>query len=314
MDHVNDMAIQGMAVGGSATSLPFDDGARSVAGSRRRVRIGAINLDIRRFTKLSVAPLAVRPNIGLLVVALEGTAEVVNETFRATVDDGRAVLLARPGSPTLVWSAGSEGVVMQWPRALMQVLASQSLGLPVRLAASDTVLPFPSGKGLPALVTELVDETGLAGSLPDHRERLWAARLEAATLRMLVEHPNRNSILPVARSILRAMQHVRDNAETNLDAVTLAGMSGITARTLREGFRACFGVPLASYIQEARLKRARERLASRHDFCSIAEIARAAGFGSASSFSRAYVRAFKETASQTRARSVGDAQVGEVDL
>lgn len=276
---------------------------------RRRLRLGALGVDIRRFPKLQPTQINVRPNAALLIVPLEGRGELITETLHATVDIAHAVLLARPGTSTLVWTPGSKGLVLHWPRRRAQVLASRSLDLPVRLGASDVVLPLTLSERLGPLVANLVDEIDCTPLLAEDRQRLWVDRLEAVFTTLLVNAPGRETILPVSRSIRRAMQHVRENAETDLDASTVATISGVTPRTLREGFRACLGISLSAFLQETRLRWARERLSSGHDSRAMSEIARATGFGSASSFSRAYVRAFEETPSQTRTRSVHQAEV-----
>lgn len=300
---LSDGAPQGVVVGGCAGEADAPRADPAVAPSRRRIRLGAISFDVRRFPRQRAVQLSIRANMAVLVLALEGRAELIGESIRTTVSEGQAILLARPGASTLVWSAGAEGVVIHWPRARIQMLASRHLDQPVRLAACDVAVPLPPDEILPRLVAAYVDDVEQAGILGDDRQYLWAGRLENAFIGLLTGHADCAAILPIARSIRRAIQHIRDNAETDVDAAALAAMSGVVPRTLREGFRTCLGISLAAFVQETRLKRARERLASGFDTRAMAEVSQAAGFRSASAFSRAYVRAFAETPSQTRARS-----------
>src|SRR3546814_1745731 len=65
--------------------------------------------------------------------------------------------------------------------------------------------------------------------------------------------------LPISRSVNRAIAYIRANAECDIDDVALAAVTGVTSRTIRDGFRVCLGMPLSSFIQQARLQRARER-------------------------------------------------------
>lgn len=276
---------------------------------RRRVRIGAIGAEIRRFARQQPTQITVRSNSVLLIVALEGWGQVVSDAFEATVDRANALLLARPGGSTLVWTPASEGVVLHLPRQRMQVLASRRLDIPVRLGPGDTMFRLAADDRLFALLGELADECDKASGLSEDRQRLWSGRLEAVITTLLVEAPDRDAILPVSRSVRRVMQHVRDNAERDLDQTELAAVSGVTLRTLREGFRSCLGVSLATFVQDTRLAKARERLQSGHDSRTMTQVAEAAGFGSASSFSRAYARAFEESPSQTRARGVRQTEI-----
>lgn len=271
---------------------------------RRRVRLGGISAEIRCFPRQQPTPITVRANSVLLIVALEGWGQIVSDAFQATADRSHALFLARPGGSILVWTPVSEAVVLHLPRQRMQTLASRRIDMPVRLGLTDSMLRLTPGDRLSALLGELADECERAPALSDDRQRLWAGRLEAVVTTLLVEAPDRDAILPVSRSVRRVMQHVRDNAESDLEPAALAAVSGVTLRTLREGFRSCLGLSLATFVQETRLAKARERLESGHDSRSMTQVAEAAGFGSASSFSRAYARAFEESPTQTRARGV----------
>lgn len=253
------------------------------------LNLGLGRLDRYRAGLRGAVQIAVRPGAALLIVALGGSAEVVGSATRIVLDDDAAALIAQPGTMALRLSPGAEVAVVQATRARVQVLVSRSQGDPVRLNPVNTVLPAP------ALRAALADDLGGDAAAEDLLETVLALALAG--------HPERAAILPVARAVREAMLQIRNNAEGALDAASLAGKSGVTQRTLREGFRACLGLPLSQYIQEAQLRHARSRLVSQRDSRSIAEIAVATGFGSSSSFSRAYARAFGETPTQTRMRS-----------
>lgn len=308
--NINSVHLAGAARGSHETAHPLASASGDVvAVAWRRLRVGSITIDLRRFTKLHLMQFTVKPDTVLLAVSLEGRGEVINEAFQATADAGHALLLARPGVSTLVWAPESEGLILHLPRQRMQVLASQQLDLPVRLGTIGRALPLPPEAPLRTMLADLAGEADRNALLSEERQRLWCGRLEAVVTTLLFDAPERDAILPVSRSVRRAMQYARENAEAELSAEDLAAVSGVTVRTLREGFRTCLGVTLATFVQDVRLAHARKRLASGHESRSMAEIARTAGFGSTSSFSRAYVRAFEETPSQTRARGVREAEM-----
>src|SRR3546814_12428854 len=83
-------------------------------------------------------------------------------------------------------------------------------------------------------------------------------------------------------------------------------MVGVTADTLRKGFRACLGVTVKEYIQSVRLDWAHERLSSARECRSIAELAVAAGFNDGPNFSRSFVRRFGDPPSSSAERRGGN--------
>lgn len=307
MVHVNDISVQPKR--GRAGSENERCVLAPTQEGTQRMRVGAISVEVRRSTRRFSTHITVGRNDAVLAVALRGCSETENDAVGNLIDTETAVLLAKPGRSRLVWSPASEGVILRISRQRLQGLSSRRIGLPTRLAAVDRALPLSVNERLAPLLRELIDECDRDAALSDDRQRLWCGRLEATITTLLVNMPVRETVLAVSRSVRRAMQHVCDNAEVELDVATLASISGVTVRTLREGFRSCLGVSLTAFIQETRLAKARERLLSGHDSRSMARVAEAAGFCSASSFSRAYSRTFEESPTDTRARGVREGEV-----
>jgi AraC family carnitine catabolism transcriptional activator len=99
---------------------------------------------------------------------------------------------------------------------------------------------------------------------------------------------------------LRRLTELLDSQlERRIDVRELAGTSGLSARQVHRLFKAHLGVSPQAYHRKLRLQRARDLL--RQTELTILEIAIASGFSSASDFSRAYRRTFRQTPHQDRA-------------
>lgn len=131
-----------------------------------------------------------------------------------------------------------------------------------------------------------------------------ARALPLANLAEILDvRPADRNPFPVARSVQRAIDHVRANPHDGLSIHDLAQAAGVTAGTLRRNFRTCLGVSVTQLVQQIRLEWVRSRLESATESRSIGELSLAAGFGASGMLARAYQRRFGETPSQTRARA-----------
>lgn len=248
----------------------------------------------------------VRPGAALVVLvsALAGSAEVIASGGRRTVRTGEVLLLARDEPATIVWSEGARGLLLHPPRVRLQVLAGAELGEPCRLAGVNVAITGAPVSPLRAALTAwaeraAADPTGLANS-----GRRGEAALLAVVVRALRQSGETAEIFPTARSVKRAIDYVRERRQQVCGLDELASAAGVTPATLRQNFRACLGVSVEVFVQNARLDWARERLVSGRESRSVADLAVEAGFSGAGVFSRAYRRRFGEIPSHTRARAV----------
>lgn len=278
--------------------------ASSGAAQRRRQAFGRMGADVRRFPEQSSVQVEVGTNEIALLTPLVGRVEWVDEALaalaRTTLTPGSGALLGRAGVTTLVGMAGASSLLLHLPRDEFQVLISRRRNQPTRLAAVDLVVATP-----PALLEVC---SHLARTLSNETESGEAAkselcsRLEAALSAAFLGEVSWGAMLQTPRAVSRAIAAIREGSA--LDPEALAAASGVTSRTLREGFVAMLGVSLTAYLQQARLDRARQSLASGYDSRAIPKVAKDSGFSTASAFSRAYVRAFGEAPTETRARAV----------
>jgi transcriptional regulator GlxA family with amidase domain len=103
-----------------------------------------------------------------------------------------------------------------------------------------------------------------------------------------------------ARAATELME--RDPAEP-LDLAALAKHSGVSVRTLQEGFLELHGRSPTAHLRRLRLERAHERLCRPTPDTTVTDVALASGFTHLGRFAEAYRRHFGQPPSQTLARS-----------
>jgi AraC-like DNA-binding protein len=188
-------------------------------------------------------------------------------------------------------------LVLQFDRLRLNAEASRLLGDGRRLATAIDHLPLI---GEDRLLERAIEDL-LFGSA---RHCALEAGFYRALAQRIVARPDRDRVMVRMRAVSEAIRLVRAEHRQAFDIERLASTVGVTADTLRKGFRTCLGMTVAAFVQSVRLDWAFERLCDLRECRSIAELAVAAGFSGGQIFSRHYVRRFAETPTQTRARAV----------
>jgi AraC-like DNA-binding protein len=286
----------------SPTRNPAPAAANDEIAVRERSRAGTITIDHRSFPRQHSLTAKVTSGSILVVVPQAGRVTVVAEGDMLSVEPGHIALLGRPHDAILVWSAGAIGEVLTLRRDGLQIAASKHLGSPRRLAAvaKSIELDEAFAAALAALRAGAASPVDTARSADDD---LFHGALIALVIR---RHLASELFLDV-RSAREAIDYIRANHQADCSPAALAAITGVTERTLRERFRQCLGLSIAAVVQDVRLDWAHERLNGARESRSIGELARAAGFGSAGSLSKAYQRRFGEPPTQTRMRAVREA-------
>jgi AraC-like DNA-binding protein len=280
--------------------------AATVRGMNRyRLHVGDLIVDLRHFPRQAAADYRNAGRRPLLLVPLNHDLEIVTEASRLTCPAGASFLFARDEVATAVWHGGAWALAIHLRRDRLNAAASVVVGDARRLTSVATILAAGDGsQGLDQLAHRLI--ALIAGTTLQQGPAVLA--LESSIYRdlavRLLEQDKVDALLSPVRAVGEAMRVVRDNHARAYDTEALAAVVGVTASTLRKGFRASLGMSVKEYIQTVRVDWAHGRLSSAHDSRSIAEIARAAGFAESPPFSRAYLKRFGEPPSQTRARAV----------
>ncbi|MCG2840439.1 helix-turn-helix domain-containing protein [Sandaracinobacter sp. RS1-74] len=288
-----------------ALKLPPSDPVRAMG--RYRLHVGDLIVDMRASPPHSGADYRVPAHRALLLVPLGGDLEILTEAHRHDCPENTPFLFARGEEVTALWREGSWCLAIHLRRDRLNAALSAAVGGACKLTSVATLLQ--SGRELEQTLHLLL--ALVADAEPQQRPALLA--IEANFYRRLAERllpeSGGEKLFTPVRSVSEAMRLVREDHSRAYDTEELATLVGVTAQTLRKGFRFCLGMSVKEYIQTVRLDWAHARLASGRDGRPIAEIARRAGFAESSPFSRAYMRRFGEPPSQTRAMAVRAATV-----
>lgn len=101
--------------------------------------------------------------------------------------------------------------------------------------------------------------------------------------------------------VVEALRHLRSKISPTISPSKLAMVIGISQRQLERAFKESLGKTPQQHIIELRLKHANELLTT--TTMTVADIARASGFGSRSNFHQAYKAHFKKTPREDRLRT-----------
>ncbi|WP_197413590.1 helix-turn-helix domain-containing protein [Sphingobium baderi] len=266
---------------------------------RQRFKLGSLEFDYRAFPRQRSVTFASTDTMVHIVMPLSGFVEV-ESVSRQPLGPGSALLLAAGERKSMAWDAGSSALFLHIPRADIQVQASRASGEPRRLAAADHLFRWSIEQLGVKLPCAIIPGPGPRASFDD-------VLLEKRTLEGLVAtlqaDPEAETLFPVARSVQRAVEHIRAHPQQAWTIHALGQIAGVTAGTLRRNFRTCLGLTVIQLIQDIRVDWVRLRLESVNESRSISEIALAVGFGTPVGMSRAYQRRFGETPTQTRTRT-----------
>ena len=105
------------------------------------------------------------------------------------------------------------------------------------------------------------------------------------------------------RAIRRVVDAIHNEPERALSVGDLAGIGGMSARSLQEGFRRYLGCPPMAYLQQVRLTRAHETLRGADPTqVTVAAVAHRWGFAHLGRFASAYRTRFGRSPSETLRR------------
>ncbi|MEG3086722.1 AraC family transcriptional regulator [Sphingomonas sp. PB4P5] len=283
------------------TPRPTCDGLSRSAPADRRATIGTVTADLRFFACTQQISLTVTAAQIVLILPLAGSVDICAGANVISCTPDQPVLLARDGTISTIWSDASRGLVIQLRRERVQAVASDKLGDARRLGGVITALAADAVQR-DAIVGRIMHVMARpAGLTPD--DRAIEAEFYDALVGLLRQCADPVATFPLVRSITQTMRYIKAHPHEACDIDSLAAVAGVTALTLRKGFRSSLGKTVTQCVQAVRLDRAFTCLASNSDSRSVHALALEAGFKDGSSFSRAYVRQFGETPSETRIRA-----------
>ena len=129
---------------------------------------------------------------------------------------------------------------------------------------------------------------------------------------LLVGHPHNYSKLLTRdnyeapqKCVGIAIDYMHENFMEKITLATLASVSGVTSRTLHNGFKRYRDLSPMEYLLETRLKNAMKHLSTANENSNVTDIAQAAGFTHLGRFSQQFYQKFGELPSEVLKRSIG---------
>ncbi|MGR6452224.1 AraC family transcriptional regulator [Pseudomonas plecoglossicida] len=227
---------------------------------------------------------------------LQGQCEVSDGQQRAAVGAGGLSVSSPFASSRIVTGGGCRNAVLSMPREALELhlqhLLGRSLGQPL-------AFQVPLGAGHPG-----VHALGLA---LDYLCRLFALGLDLAPMRqgladhlvqlLLTQLPhNYSQVLceaastPLPSHVRRARDHIEAHLDQPLALSTLCALSGVSVRTLQNGFRQFLGQTPVEYIRDRRLLAVHRALQQGEG--SVTEVLLRYGINSPAHFTRQYRQRF----------------------
>lgn len=276
-----------------------------------------------RFDSVAVGDIStglLRPNIGYTVHDSPAESYVVSLTseggtwheqggVRYPSAPGHA-LTYRPGLGPRVTSVGvgSETTYLRVEPWVMErhleTMLDRPVTGPIALAPRTVLRPDASQTWWELL--QLFNRLLLAGDNPLSRPAVLHPLREAllSCLLLSVDHQYRDALARPAppcrpRHVRRAVDAIHAHPEQPYTVATLAGLAGVSVRTLQEGFRVYLQASPMGYLRQVRLSRAHDDLASNATL-HVAEVAYRWGFAHLGRFAAAYAKRYGELPSQPR--------------
>lgn len=270
-----------------------------------RIHVGDLIVDLRYFARHMSRDIRIAAGRALLLLPLNEHMEVVTETMHRNCPAGLPFLFSRDEAVTTIWHSSTWGLAIQFRRDRINAAASAAMSDARRLmSVALTLEPVADDRAIEQMAEQLI--TMIVDDSPQQTptEIAVESRFYRALVDRIAGQQQSAALLSPVRSVSEAMRLVRENHCKTYTTEALAAAVGVTAQTLRKGFRSCLGISVKDYIQTVRLDWAHNRLASGRDSRPIEQIAALAGFPGSPPFCRAYMRRFGEPPSQTRAKAV----------
>jgi AraC-like DNA-binding protein len=277
-----------------------------------------LDIQVIQLGPLTVGQLSFGAPVTLIATELDGYHVTLPTTGRVLTRQGRHEVAAgpdmaavfRPGLPVYTLrDAHASELEIKIERSALEAELSGLLGRPIHGPIDlQPAMPLNHGPGRSwsRLVRLLRDEVDHPRSLIHHP--LIAEQLRHSIISGLllsVSHRYHDELIAPAqpgppRAIRRALDAIHDEPERPFNVADLAGIAGMSVRSLQEGFRRHLGCAPMSYLQQVRLGRAHDAL--RHadpSRITVASVAHRWGFAHLGRFASAYRIRFGQTPSET---------------
>lgn len=241
-----------------------------------------------------------------------GVVSRMGSRVETTAVPGQAAVFLPDHPADILWGPDSIQLCLMIPgptlvEELEQLLGRAVSGSLVFESAMDLSTPTARGwrSSLEVLRTELTEGPGLASQARVARqlERLMVDGLLLGQPHNYSDALDHGSWRPPSGPVARARELLEDQPDEAWSTSALAVAVHLSVRSLQEGFVRDVGVPPMTYLQQVRLRLARERLREASPArTTVAAVASGLGVSHLGRFAAAYRSAFGELPSETLRR------------
>lgn len=226
-------------------------------------------------------------------------------------DCGRTAIFHMPDAPLEVqWQQSTSALVVRIPadyiKSIYESLTDNEIPMDFHLQAN---MDLSKGTGLSVMniVRNLISLSNSKNANQTGQMRLTGLWEELLVTTLLTSDPltsekisNRKHAVPVYGYVKRTTEYILNNIRNSLTADELVQQSGVSIRTLQNGFKKTHGLGPMAFVRQKKLDSIyRELHRSSAAGIKISALAKQWGFSHASHFARIYKNQFGESPSET---------------
>lgn len=282
----------------------------SLAARQHHASLGRVSLNYLTYGEA----VAIQPqpfeSFYLVQVPLAGSARirVGKHEFASSLETASAV---NPSdSLRMEWSAQCAQLIVRFERSFVEAFLANHLGRtlkhPLSFDPQVDCRPERAGRWLRLiqLIVQELDATSALGPLASRS-------LEQTMLALLLESQPHNYAEQLARGsagcapghVRRATEFIEAHVSEPIDVEDIVMASGVSMRSLYDGFRRFRGTSPMQFLRTLRLRRVREDLSAADGTITVSEVAARWGFYQFGRFAAQYRQLFGETPSATLRRA-----------
>jgi AraC-like DNA-binding protein len=247
----------------------------------------------------------------LVHIPLAGQASIRVAEQNLYIQPGSAAIVSPARQVSTTWTADCRQLMLKIDRKTLEGFLSHLIFQPI-----SRPLEFPSvfdltvglGASFYSLISHFVEELAHNDALA--KSKLVSAQFEQTLMMLLLCGANHNyrdalqatdkSVCP--KHVMRAFQYMVANAQESITIEDLTRVTGVSGRTLYEGFRRFKGASPKACLTAIRMERTRKELLEGHGSDDVTLIAQRWGFSHLGRFASNYQKIFGEKPSQTLRR------------
>ena len=243
----------------------------------------------------------------LMMLPFSGQS-VIDTGGQRFATDTRTAALLNPTDPVrMEWDARCAKTMVRIEREAMEHHLATLLDRPLRQPLRFDPVMRTDGRALTwwRHVGLLIDEIDALGAQPArsaavrHLESLLLSAILEVQPHNYSDALNEGKACIAPRHVRQVERYIDEHAQEEIDLVTLVEASGVSARTLFEGFQRFRGTSPMAHLRAVRLERVREALLSGGEGRNVSDIATAWHFFELGRFAGLYRQRYGESPSQT---------------